>query len=62
MRDDVQAKVAKLWEEATTETLPKIGDLEGYRNEFHHLFGFGFKEVNYDEDTNELVDVPSITL
>lgn len=61
MRADVQEKVAKLWEEATTETLPNIGDLEGYRTEFHHLFGFGFDEVDYKEDTNELVDVPSIT-
>ena len=61
MRDDVQAKIDKLWAIATTESLPEIGDLEGYRNEFHHLFGFGFEGVNYDEDTNEIVLIPSIT-
>ena len=60
MRTDVQEKVAKLWIEATTETLPEIGDLEGYRTDFHNLFGFGFDGVNYQEDTNEMVNVSSI--
>jgi enoyl-[acyl-carrier protein] reductase/trans-2-enoyl-CoA reductase (NAD+) len=60
MRADVQEKVAKLWLEATTETLPEIGDLEGYRNDFHNLFGFGFEGVDYKADTNEMVNVSSI--
>lgn len=60
MRDDVQAKVAKLWLDATTENLAEIGDLEGYRSDFHNLFGFGFDGVDYKADTNEVVDVPSI--
>jgi len=60
MRDDVQEQVAKLWLEATTETLPAIGDLAGYKQDFLNLFGFGFAGVDYDADTNELVMVPSI--
>ncbi|AIG30593.1 trans-2-enoyl-CoA reductase family protein [Flavobacterium psychrophilum] len=60
MRADVQEKVAKLWLEATTETLPEIGDLEGYRSDFHNLFGFGFEGVEYKADTNEMVNVSSI--
>jgi enoyl-[acyl-carrier protein] reductase/trans-2-enoyl-CoA reductase (NAD+) len=60
MRVDVQEKVAKLWLEATTETLPQIGDLEGYRKDFHNLFGFGFEGVDYKADTDEVVNVSSI--
>jgi enoyl-[acyl-carrier protein] reductase/trans-2-enoyl-CoA reductase (NAD+) len=60
MRPDIQEKVAKLWEQATTETLPAIGDLEGYRKDFHNLFGFGFEGVNYEADANEMVSVSSI--
>ncbi|OXE99164.1 enoyl-[acyl-carrier protein] reductase/trans-2-enoyl-CoA reductase (NAD+) [Flavobacterium araucananum] len=60
MRDDVQAKVAKLWLEATTETLPSIGDLAGYRNDFLNLFGFEFAGVDYNADTNEVVEIESI--
>jgi enoyl-[acyl-carrier protein] reductase/trans-2-enoyl-CoA reductase (NAD+) len=60
MRADVQEKVAKLWEQATTENLLSIGDLEGYKKDFHNLFGFGFEGVNYDADTDEMVRVSSI--
>ena len=60
MREDVQEKVATLWKQATTESLPAIGDLEGYRNDFLNLFGFEFEGVDYKEDTNEMVGIASI--
>jgi enoyl-[acyl-carrier protein] reductase/trans-2-enoyl-CoA reductase (NAD+) len=60
MREDVQAKVAKLWLEATTETLPELGDLAGYKQDFLNLFGFGFEGVDYLADTNEVVGISSI--
>lgn len=60
MRQDVQYKIAKLWQEATTDNLAEIGDLEGYRNDFHNLFGFGFDGVDYKADANEMVAVESI--
>lgn len=60
MRADVQEQVAKLWLEATTESLPNLGDLAGYKQDFLNLFGFGFDGVNYLADENELVAVSSI--
>ena len=60
MRDDVQEQVAKLWLEATTESLPLIGDLAGYKQDFLNLFGFGLEGVDYLADTNEMVMVPSL--
>lgn len=60
MADDVQAEVAKLWEQTTTENLSEISDIEGYRKEFFNLFGFRFDEIDYDKDANENVEVPSI--
>ena len=61
MREDVQAKVAALWKESTTESLPEIGDLAGYKQDFLNLFGFGFEGVDYLADANEMVHVPSIS-
>jgi enoyl-[acyl-carrier protein] reductase/trans-2-enoyl-CoA reductase (NAD+) len=61
MDSNVQAQVAKLWLEATTENLSKIGDLEGYRKDFYNLFGFGFNGVDYIADANELVGISSIS-
>lgn len=60
MRDDIQEKVSKLWEQASTETLGSIGDLEGYNTEFFNLFGFKHDEVDYSIDANELVDIPGL--
>ncbi|MCM4170353.1 enoyl-[acyl-carrier-protein] reductase FabV [Arenibacter sp. TNZ] len=60
MRDDVQARVAELWKEATTETLPKIGDLKGYEKDFFNLFGFMVDGVDYNADVNEIVEIPGL--
>jgi len=60
MREDVQAEVGILWENATSENLSKIGDLEGYSKDFYNLFGFKVEGVDYDADVNEVVNVPSI--
>jgi enoyl-[acyl-carrier protein] reductase/trans-2-enoyl-CoA reductase (NAD+) len=60
MRPDVQERVASLWNEAVTENLSEISDLEGYRKDFYNLFGFAVEGVDYKADTNEMVNVPSI--
>ena len=59
MREDVQAEISKLWEEATTENLSEIGDLQGYSDDFYNLFGFKVAGVDYDADVNEMVTLPS---
>jgi len=60
MRDDIQAKVAALWAEATTENLNELGDLEGYRKDFYNLFGFDINGVDYKKDANEIVKINSV--
>jgi len=60
MREDVQSKVAELWKQANTETLPAIGDLAGYKADFLNLFGFGFANVDYTEDVNENVSIDGL--
>ncbi|WP_372473509.1 enoyl-ACP reductase FabV [Capnocytophaga sp. ARDL2] len=60
MRDDVQAEVSKLWNEATTENLEEISDIKGYRDDFFNLFGFNFDNIDYDAETNEVIEIPSI--
>lgn len=60
MRDEVQERVAKLWIEATTENLPEIGDLAGYKTDFFNLFGFQVADVDYTADVNEMVKVPGL--
>jgi enoyl-[acyl-carrier protein] reductase/trans-2-enoyl-CoA reductase (NAD+) len=60
MRTDVQKEVEELWHITTTENLSELGDLEGYKKEFYHLFGFDVKGVDYSKDTDEMVQIASI--
>ncbi|MFC0182658.1 enoyl-[acyl-carrier protein] reductase / trans-2-enoyl-CoA reductase (NAD+) [Pseudarcicella hirudinis] len=60
MREDVQQEVAALWLDATTETLPELGDLQGYKSDFLNLFGFGISGVDYAEDVNEVVEIEGL--
>jgi enoyl-[acyl-carrier protein] reductase / trans-2-enoyl-CoA reductase (NAD+) len=50
MRPDVQARVAEIWPKVTTENLPQLTDIGGYRTEFLKLFGFGLPGVNYEAE------------
>ncbi|TCC97435.1 enoyl-ACP reductase FabV [Pedobacter psychroterrae] len=60
MDEDVQEKVAALWAEATDETLPQIGDLQGYKKDFLNLFGFDVQGVDYEKDVDEMVAIPGL--
>ena len=60
MLPEVQGEVAALWPTVTTESLPAISDIAGYREEFLRLFGFGLPGVDYDADTNPAVGLPSL--
>ncbi len=60
MDEAVQKEVAELWKGATTENLPSIGDLNGYKSDFFNLFGFGFDGVDYAAEANEMVEIPGL--
>jgi enoyl-[acyl-carrier protein] reductase/trans-2-enoyl-CoA reductase (NAD+) len=50
MKPDVQAEVAKIWPQVTTENLATLTDIAGYRAEFMKLFGFGLPGINYEAE------------
>jgi enoyl-[acyl-carrier protein] reductase / trans-2-enoyl-CoA reductase (NAD+) len=60
LREAVQAQVRELWQQATTETLPQLGDLAGYKYDFLNLFGFAVPGVDYTQEVSEMVLVASI--
>ncbi len=61
MAEDIQQEVAKLWAEVSTENLSELSDIEGYRSDFFNLFGFQVPGVDYEKDTQENVQIPSIS-
>ncbi len=60
MQDDVQAEVAALWAQVTTENLPELSDIAGYRAEFLKLFGFGLAGVDYEAESDPVQPLPSV--
>jgi enoyl-[acyl-carrier protein] reductase / trans-2-enoyl-CoA reductase (NAD+) len=57
MRPDVQAEVAHLWPQVTTENLRALTDFAGFQRQFRSLFGFEVEGVDYErpvETTAEL--------
>lgn len=52
LREDVQSRIASLWESVTTENLEATAGLRNYREEFLKLFGFGLPSVDYAADVD----------
>lgn len=55
-----QVEVAELWAGISTESLPELGDLAGYKHDFLNLFGFDVAGIDYEAETNEMVEVPGL--
>lgn len=55
LTDEVQNEVEALWHQVTTENLTELSDFEGYQKEFFRLFGFGYDQVDYDQDVDPVV-------
>ena len=54
LSDAVQGAVKQRWPQVTTENLPQLGDLEGFRQDFLRIFGFGIAGVDYDAEVDPL--------
>ena len=52
MDEKVQQTIAELWPQVNSENLADLTDLEGYRDDFHKLFGFNFAGVDYQADVS----------
>ena len=51
LRDDVQKEVLESWNKVKdNESLRANADLNQFRDEYLHLHGFGFSDINYDAD------------
>ncbi len=50
LADEIQNEVRRRWPLVTTENLNELADLEGFREDFLKIFGFGFDGVDYEAD------------
>ena len=47
-----QAEVKRRWPLVSTENLPQLGDLAGFREDFLMIFGFGIEGVDYQAEVD----------
>lgn len=59
MAPDVQAAVEAIWPKIDSATLNELADYKGYQDNFLALFGFGLPGVDYSEDVEIDLPLPS---
>lgn len=60
LRPEIQQQVEALWAQISDDNLNEISDMQGYKEEFLKLFGFGFDTVDYDADVNPVVAIKNL--
>lgn len=60
LESKVQDAVMECWKQVTTENVEEISDIEGYWEDFYHMFGFHYDNVDYNEDVDIQVGIPSL--
>ena len=60
MKPQIQEEVMNNWEKINNENLNNLADLDGYFKEFENIFGFGFANVDYDQDVNQKIELKSV--
>ena len=60
MREDVQKEVLAAWETVDDDNLLQKADVDGYWEDFYHMFWFHFDRVDYSEDIETEVPIPSL--
>ncbi|HIF17238.1 MAG TPA: trans-2-enoyl-CoA reductase family protein [Cycloclasticus sp.] len=62
LRDDVQQACIDIWPQVTTENLFDLTDYASYKKEFLNLFGFELESIDYEAETDPLVEFDLETL
>ena len=60
LHPEVQENVITAWANVTNENLHQLTDFKGYKEEFIKLFGFGISNIDYDAETDPVIDIKNL--
>lgn len=60
LEDSVQERVQAVWDSVDTDTIDELTDYVGYHQEFLHLFGFDYDNVDYEADISPVAEIASV--
>ncbi|WP_405968998.1 enoyl-[acyl-carrier-protein] reductase FabV [Streptomyces sp. NBC_00988] len=61
LADDVQAQTAERWDQATTDSISTLADLDWFTGEVRRLYGFDVAGVDYDQPAETAIPWPNPT-
>lgn len=59
---EIQEEVKKCWKAVTTDTVKKYCDIDGYWEDFYHMFGFHYEDIDYTRDVDADVEIDGIVM
>ena len=60
LRPEIQQQVVDLWAHINDDNLDELSDMQGYKDEFLKLFGFGLEGVDYEADVDPVVAIANM--
>jgi len=60
LRPEIQQQVVDLWAQINDDNLDELSDMQGYKDEFLKLFGFGLEGVDYEADVDPVVAIANM--
>lgn len=62
MRQDVQDEISAVWQGLSDSNIKELADIDGYWEDFYHLFGFRVAGVDYTKEQDAEVKIDGITI
>ncbi|MDD3218302.1 MAG: trans-2-enoyl-CoA reductase family protein [Lachnospiraceae bacterium] len=58
--ETIQKEVMDIWAKVDTDNVKQLADVDGYWEDFYHMFGFHYENLDYTKDVDVEVSIPSI--
>ena len=59
---EIQEEVKKCWKAVTTDTVKEYCDIDGYWEDFYHMFGFRYEDIDYTQDVDADVEIDGVVM
>jgi enoyl-[acyl-carrier protein] reductase / trans-2-enoyl-CoA reductase (NAD+) len=60
MAPGIQKKIEEIWQTIDSDNIEALTDIQGYRDEFYRLFGFGLDDIDYKKEVDVDLKIRSI--
>ena len=58
----IQEEVKKCWKAVTTDTVKEYCDIDGYWEDFYHMFGFRYEDIDYTQDVDAEKEIDGVVM